>query len=117
MMLTKPEIARRLRAFLTTPPADRPITVTKFARIADINRATLRNIAESEGMHDATQAALSQALLWLENGQIDGCLRDRKGITIGPAKPPCELVRRIRFDEKGFRLEKTWENPRSFPKR
>lgn len=136
MMLSKDECKRRVLALLTMPPAERPITVFALADLTGLERKRLYYIAGLElspalrqkqnvgnqGMTDATQRALSKALLWLENGQVENgapapVWRGKKPpVRVAETvAPPCKLVRRFRFDEKGFRIEPTWVNPLAFP--
>lgn len=126
-MLSKAEIFRRLRAYLALPRGTKPIPVPRFAELAGLERKRLYTIAglepqaasglyqTADSMQAGTQAALSRAFTWLENDQVNAPKGGK--ITIKPPAPPCVLVRRLRFDDKGFRIEATYENPRAFPER
>lgn len=133
-MLAKDEIVRRLLALIKMPPAERPITLYALAALSGLERKRLYYIAGLErvpslkhidigadGMQDSTQKALSIVFERLEQGRVDAP-KGRLGRGRVPApritpegQPPCQQIRRFRFDEKGFRIERTYENPLRFP--
>lgn len=113
-MLSKPEIYRRVRAIAEheykTSDKRRPFSLYKLGKVSGIDRRHLCDLQEN--MRDATQAALSQALLWLENDQIRIKGND---VTIQPPKPQCKMGMRIQVTDKGFAIVKVATNPLAYP--
>lgn len=133
-MLTKDEIVRRLRALLAMPPALRPVTLYELAELACLERKRLYYIAGLEkppgftwdigakGMQDSTQASLSRVFEWIEAGRVSSEKTRRPFMKKAPLRvlpegvQPCVQMRRIKFDADGFRIERVYVNPLSFPK-